>query len=1146
MKIKHYTHSLIAAGMLLGAVAPLRAAMHERDFENPPESARPGTFYIWMDGHISKPGITKDLEAFKQVGIQNFILFDTGWFTPHGGVVYNSDAFHDCLNHTAKEADRLGLEMSMKNCSGWSCSGGPWVTPEMSMKTVVWTETRIKAGEGGVQLKQPKATREFYRDIAVLAFPTPKDDEYRLENWFGKSLNDKKAMELVKQKVVRIDMFAPQTAATPEAAVISPERVQILTDRMDASGQLNWTPDSGEWTVLRMGYTSTGLENKPPSEGAKGLEIDKMSRAAADLHWAGLLDRVTEDAKQHESFTSLSIDSWEVHHQNWTDGFDQLFKERNGYDLIPNLVCFTGRVLENTEYTERVLWDLRHTVSDLVYENYFLYFSEKCGAQGLGLTAEPYGPGPFDSSRVAKLVDWPMTEFWYTGNPNKKATGWTWTSQMVGSGVRLSGKKVFGAEAYTRIDGDYTTHPYLMKTLGDRMFTQGVNRFVFHSSAHQALPDGVKPGVTHGKFGFQNHRNNTWFFEGEDWIEYITRCQHILQTGDHVSDILSVDGENRPFSSFPGAGDLSLGWAPGFKTDVSEIGILDELSVDDEGFLRASYQGKLLPNRYKMLTLSNADLMRVETARKLGKLAEQGVLVFAARPVRTPSLHNAARNDAALQQLIQKYWDSGLIRNPDGFEQALAKVQPDCALPDQMEYVHHRLDGADFYFVSNQMYVARSEKVTFRIAGKLPELWDPETGETMPAPNWSMTPDGRTQVELELDPADSLFVVFREPTTKQSAEAPKWEYKAVATLDGDWTVRFDPTFGPQEPQVFSELIAWNEHSNEAIKYFSGTAAYQKTFKLSTIPNQAVYLDLGQVDVMARVLVNGKDLGVLWKPPFRVDISSALQTGVNQLNIRVTNLWVNRLIGDSALPETGKINGGGVWRRYAYEQFPEWVLSGQPAPQGHRQTFATWSHYEEGGQLLPSGLMGPVRFMERVEQTPPPEGLTESFDSAKGTAHKPQRDTRLPLMHTGSVAGWQHSAGNHDLRCVNRGTKAQADWAVMVGGETTLSSPKFNANRAGKSYQVRLEVSPTVYLSTKEATQASDLLVLEVLREDGVVLKRFEYSAGAWARKMDFKPVAFDYQGDGSGLVSVRLSSKDKSAGRFAGAIDTLSVSVVRR
>ena len=394
-----------------------------------------------MNGHISKSGITKDLEAFKKVGIQNFIVFDTDWFLPHGGVHYNSDAFHDCLNHTAKEAERLGLEMSMKNCSGWTCSGGPWVTPEHSMKTVVWTETRIKAQTPSAKLKQPKTHLGFYRDIAVLAFPTPKDDSYRLENWIGKSLNDQKAMEVLKQKVVRIDMFDAQTTAAPIDAVINPENVKILTDHMDASGQLNWTPTSGEWTILRLGYTSTGIQNKPPSTGAKGLEIDKMSRTAADLHWSSLLDRVAENAKAHASFTSLSIDSWEVHHQNWTKDFEQLFKARNGYDLIPNLLCFTGRVLESTEYTERVLWDLRKTVANLVFENYFQYFSEKCHEYGLGLTVEPYGPGPFDSSRVAKLADWPMTEFWYTGNPKKRSHGWTWTSQMVGSGVRLSGKK---------------------------------------------------------------------------------------------------------------------------------------------------------------------------------------------------------------------------------------------------------------------------------------------------------------------------------------------------------------------------------------------------------------------------------------------------------------------------------------------------------------------------------------------------------------------------------------------------------------------------------------------------------------------------------------------------------------------------------
>jgi len=1113
----------------------------EQSFKNPPDSSKPGTFYLWMNGHISKPGITKDLEAFKQVGIQNFIVFDNDWFIPHGGVVYNSDAFHDCLNHTAAEADRLGMEMSMKNCAGWTCSGGPWVTPEQSMKTVVWTETRVKAGDAAVQLEQPKATRELYRDIAVLAFPTPKNDDYRLENWFGKSLNDKKAMELAKQKFVRVDMFTPQTTPTPVEAVISPESVQVLSDRMDASGTLNWKPTSGEWTVLRMGYTSNGQENKPPSTGAKGLEIDKMSRAAADLHWESLLDRVAANARTHKSFTSLSIDSWEVHHQNWTDGFEKLFEERNGYDLIPKLICFTGRVLENTGYTERVLWDLRRTVSDLVYENYFLYFSEKCHANGLGLTVEPYGPAPFDTSRVAKLADWPMTEFWYTGNPNKKASGWTWTSQMVGSGVRLSGKKVFGAEAYTRINGDFTAHPYLMKTLGDRMFCQGVNRFVFHSSAHQGLRDGVKPGVTHGKFGFHNNRNNTWFFEGEDWVKYITRCQHILQTGDHVSDILALDGENRPFSSFPGSGDLYLEWVRGHKIDAAEIGTLDDLSVDKEGFLRASYKGKLLPSRYKMLSLGNAALMSVETARKLGALAEQGVPVFAARPVRTPSLRTANGNDAELQKLIRTYWDSGKIRNPDDFEQALGNIKPDCALPEQMEYVHHTLDGADFYFVSNQAQTERTESVTFRVAGKLPELWDPETGETIPAPNWSVTKDGRTQVELDLDPADSLFVVFREPTTKQSGESPKWEYKEMGTLSGDWTVTFDPAFGPKGPQRFDKLIAWNEHQNELIKYFSGTAAYRKAFAVSDL-NAELYLDLGKVDVMARVLVNGKDLGVLWKPPFRVDISGAVKKGANRLEIRVTNLWVNRLIGDSALPETGKINGGGVWRHYAYERFPDWVVSNKPIPEGHRRTFATWSHYEKGGKLLPSGLMGPVRLMNRVESVLPPEGFAESFNATTGTSHKPQRDTGLPLMHTGQAAGWLKLGYQHDLRCVNRGTKEVPDWAVMVGKDTTLTSPEFEANRAGESYRLNVEVSPTVYLSPKQATQASDVLLIEVIREDGTALKSVEHSAGAWAKKMDFEKVEFNYKGDGSGPVRIRFSSEAKTADRFAGAINSLSVS----
>jgi len=943
----------------------------ETRFKNPPDSAKPGTFYFWMNGHISKPGITKDLEAFNKVGIRSFVTFDIDWFIPHGGVFYNSDEYHDCLNHAAAEADRLGMEMSMKNCSGWSCTGGPWITPEHSMKTVVWSETKIKAGKGGIQLKQPETTRDFYRDIAVLAFPTPENDKYRLEDWFGKSLNDQKAKELRKQKVVRYDMFVPQTTEAPKDAVIASENVLVLSDKMDRSGKLNWQPDSGEWTVLRFGYTSTGIENKPPSEGAKGLEIDKMSRAALDLHWESLLNRVAKNAEKHKSFSSISIDSWEVHNQNWTDGFEKQFEERCGYDLIPKLVCFSGRVLESTDYTERVLWDLRSTVSDLVYENYFLHFYEKCHANGLSLTAEPYGPGPFDTSRVAKLVDWPMTEFWFnTQRINQSSKGWSWTSRVVGSAVRLSGKKVFGAESYTRGHGDWTAHPYLMKTTGDRMFCEGVNRFVFHTSVHQPFSDNVKPGMTHGRFGFQNHRNNTWFYEGEAWIEYITRCQNILQKGDFVADVLALEGDERAFCSFPGKEELDLDWVKGHKIDFAEIGTLDDLSADNDGALRASYKGKLLPNRYKALVLNKASLMSVETARKLGKLVDQGVPVFAARPVRTPSLHNAQRNDAELQQLISKYWESGKIQDPNTFKQVLETIGADCELPDQMQYVHRTLDGADYYFVSNQMFNERQELVRFRLSGKQPELWYPETGEIKPAKNWRMTKDGRTEVKLDLKPAESLFVVFRNSTAKKEQNAPGFEYKAIKDLNEKWTVTFDQPFGPKEPQSFDKLIPWNEHSDDDIKYFSGTAAYKKTFDVSDL-NSPLYLDLGKVDIMARVLVNGKDLGVLWKPPFRIDISNAVRKGSNKLEIRVTNLWVNKLIGESRFPETGKIHGSGAWRKYAYQKFPDWVSSNTPIPEGHRKTFAVWSHYEEGGELLPSGLTGPVRVMKCVEKTPAP-------------------------------------------------------------------------------------------------------------------------------------------------------------------------------
>ncbi len=952
----------LIVGILLGSAFSLMAQKLESEFKNPPESARPHTFYHFMNGQISKPGITKDLESFAATGIGGLSLFDINWHTPHGGVYYDTDEFHSAVGHMMKESSRLGLDVSIHNCSGWSSTGATWVTPEQSMKKLTWSEQSVKKGQNVIRLEKPEALLDFYRDIVVLAFPTPENAVYRLENWFSKALDDEKTLELAGEKKMGDGAFPPSFGKAPAKAAIAFDDVLDISHKMDESGKLNWSPKSGEWTVIRFGYTTSGEVNGPASEGAKGLEIDKMSSSVAELYWKKYLDKIIAYGKDHRAFSTFLIDSYERGHQNWTENFDVEFKKRCGYDLIPRLLCVTGRILESTDYSERVLWDLRRTAADLTYENYFRYFTQKCHENGLKMELEPYGWGSFDALRVAQLADIPVSEFWQP-KANKPWSGMQWNTLVAASAAHLTGKKVVGAEAYTRIKGDWTLHPYVMKICGDRAFALGINRIIFHSAAHNPFHDNVKPGMTMGQFGFQNGRNNTWFYESTAWKQYLARCQSVFQKGEYISDILYMYGDERGYNCWlKGVETLPEDWLPGNKFDLADLGTIDRLFVDESGKVRVRHEGKTLANVYEMLVMKRASLMTPETAQKLGKLAGQGATIYCDRPVRTPHLHRFDKNDKALAELVKKYWDSGKIRPLTELDAAIAALRPDCEMANEMQYAHHRIGAADFYFVSNQTYDTRDEKVSFRVAGKLPELWDPERGETMPAPNWRITQDGRTQVDLEFSPAGSMFVVFRKPTAEKEGVSPKMQYREVATLSGEWTLAFDPIFGPKEAQVFEKLIAWNEHPDEQIKHFSGTASYRKTFEL-TDPDQPLCLDLGEVQVMARVIVNGKDLGVLWKPPFRMDLSGALKKGKNHLEIRVTNLWVNRLIGDSSLPETGKRS---KWKSQAYERFPDWVLEGTPIPEGHRRTFAPWNHYDKGGKLQPSGLIGPVRLMEMYD------------------------------------------------------------------------------------------------------------------------------------------------------------------------------------
>ena len=944
----------------------------EKEFQNPPDWAKPHTWWHWVDGNVSKEGITKDMEAWKEVGIGGFQQFDISWGIPDGGTEFNSPEYHDKMRHAFREAERLGLEVGINSASGWSCAGGPWVTPENSMKMVVWSEIEIKGGaEKSVELDLPELDfhkrhgnhskrhlklqqTDFYRDVAVIAFPTPPNKEYRLEKWEEKSL---------QAIYTRPDNFFATNEPTPQNAVIAAADIRNITHKMDDRGMLKWDAPDGNWTILRLGYTTTGAFVRPGSKGGQGLEIDKMSRTAVDVHWDALIEKIIQDADGKKALTTILIDSYEVGHQNWTDDFPQLFKSFNRYDIIPNLLCMTGRVVESTDYTERVLWDVRNTVAEFTYKNFFLYFKEKCQQNGLLLASEPYGTGSFDASKVAKMTDLKMTEFWIEETPWIRRNLWEWTGQVVSSAAHLTGDHIVGAEAFTRMQGDWIAHPYHMKINGDRAFANGVNRYIIHTSAHQPWNDDVKPGFTMGMFGTQFHRNNTWFYQSKEWLKYITRCQYIMQKGNYVSDLLVLYGDDQGFLSFIGEDEpLDVNYIPGYRFDLGGMSTLQDLSVDDNGDVRVTHNGTLLENKYRLILLKRADLMTVESLELLGKLASKGAKIFAPRPSRTPSLSAYKNSDNDLRKLVEKYWDSGLILTPDKYDQALAKIQPDCELPDSTEYSHHTIDGNSFYFVSNQTYKPRRIKGVFRVTGKLPEIWNPETGEIYPAPNWKTTPGGRTEVVLDMSEAESVFVVFRKSTSKKGDSTPLPTYKEIAQLVNSWTVSFDKHYVPKGQITLDKLIPLNEHTDFDVRHFSGTATYKTTFKVGKV-DESMFIDLGDVQVIAEISLNGKPFKTLWKPPFRVDISDVVKTGENDLEVKVTNLWVNRLIGDEYFPAwEGRVDGNKEKRGTNYDSFPNWLVKGESMPLDDKKAFSAWCHWTKDDKLLNSGLIGPVSIL----------------------------------------------------------------------------------------------------------------------------------------------------------------------------------------
>lgn len=1246
----------------LGCVFKATSQVDVNLFRNPPMQARPNTYWEWMNGNISKEGITADLEYMKRANYGAAMIFEAGVGIPRGEVDYNSSQWTECVLHAMKEAERLDMKLFMHNSPGYSGTGGPWITVDNSMKQLVWSEAFVSAtGKKVVEknLLRPVSKMGYYRDAYVLAYPSLDGEgrsfsdrvrrmtldgkvldwhllsdndlstQYRLEK--GESLLFELDEECMLQssdifrgerekpldphdgprdyspglvlevsvdgktfvKVGRYDSpalramdvlstlnFVPCKVrylritsdrgtnlaevdfhASPRLVnypakincvnarvslednvqevrpdgVIRSSEVTDITQYVDGQGRLRWKAPAGKWTVVRIGYTTTGEVVAAAPDAGRGLDCDKLSKKGIDQHFDKFMSPLLEKLKPWcgSTLEALVVDSWESGKQNWTEELPAYFRQKRGYDLMPYLLAVTGRIVDGVECTERFLWDFRRTHTDMFLENYVERLKERAARYNLKFAGEAYGDGNFESLELAARQDYPMSEFWthyIYGNIS--------TTMLASSVAHVWGLPIVQCECYTGtpFNSKFTEHPYGMKAMGDYIMTAGVNRFVYHATTHQPYV-GSRKGVmmTMGPFGTHLDRTSTWTGPFGALNLYNARCAYVLQLGHYVADVLylkdeaistGVDNYNAVVPATP----------YGYRWDIISVeGLLQRVSAD---------AGRIvLPDgmTYRMLVVPSLRRTAPETLRRLKELVEQGVtlLVCGTKPAGYLGLDK--QKDGEVRRLADELWRNqslgkGKVYVNSSIPEVLKRmgIQPDFSFRSVnrdalIHFIHRRTGNEDVYFVTNQRRRCERLTVTCRIDGKVPYLWNAETGKT-DLPVEYETGNGQTKLNLELPESGSVFIVFKsdmpvgekeieevspvptvvytrkggmqtysgswdlastftlscwcKPETfaargrgfvlfptkgngtrakvgfsmgqngvkvyenagalrmvleaqipiegwtcvtlvynegipslylngkmvavgKKSAyvqcvpsiDEPMVEEQLNAVFEGDntplkvfdyaftsedavrewakglppvnvggtvikdlsydWTVQFPQWSRAPEQICLPRLVSLHKHGDFNVRHFSGTAVYMKRFYVSDkeyvgLKGKQVWLNLGRVENMAEVSLNGSDTCLLWKAPYELKVTGHIQIGENLLVVKVTNLYPNRIIGDEYLLE-----------RYDYDEYgrirrlPSWYRNNDTEKSPERVLFLPWKYYKKTDPLLEAGLLGDV-------------------------------------------------------------------------------------------------------------------------------------------------------------------------------------------
>ncbi|ALK95435.1 glycoside hydrolase [Massilia sp. WF1] len=736
------------------------------------------------------------------------------------------------------------------------------------------------------------------------------------------------------------DYYALDTGVDAGEAGVAPSAIVDLSGKVRPDGTLDWTPPNGRWKILRLGWSLTGTENHPATPEATGLEVDKYDGKAVRNYLETYLSKYEHAAGKElvgaRGVRALVTDSIEVGASNWTPRLLEQFRRLRGYDARPWLPALAGVIVKDRARSDAFLYDYRRTLAELMASEHYGTVAEVARAHGMRVYGEALESARVtlgDDMAMRSHTDIPMAAMWtyrpeFGPNPTAIAD-----MRGAASVAHLYGQNLVAAESMTSAMAPWAFAPSDLRPMIDMEFASGVNLPVIHTSVHQPLGDDKKPGLSLAIFGQYFNRNETWAGMARPWVDYMARSSYLLQQGRFYADVGYFYGEEAPLVALYKKGpppDAPRRYAYDF---VNADALLHKLAVKDGDVVAASGA------RYRVLYLGgSSQRMTLAVLRRLQALAGQGATIVGPAPSATPGLADDADAFAAL---VKRMWSGAPVtaigkgRVIDGrdVEAALAQLgqAPDVDFGTEVGtpvlFVHRRLRDGDIYFVSNRSDAALNTAAHFNVRGKAAEFWHADTGRGEAASYRSG--QAGTVVPLALGAHESVFVVFRRPATAAARTVPLPSWSPAATLDGAWAVSFDGLAAP-DPIARGALGSLTQNADPRVKYFSGTTTYRSSFTLpgGARPDAPMQLDLGQVGDVAEVLVNGKPAGIAWKKPYRVEVGQLVKPGANTVEIRVANLWVNRLIGD-AQPGAAKVS------------------------------FTTMPTYTADAPLRPAGLIGPV-------------------------------------------------------------------------------------------------------------------------------------------------------------------------------------------